>query len=72
MQFDPWVGKIPWRREWHPTGVFLPGETHEQRSLAGYSPWDHTESDMTERLFHFQNNNGGDNNNNNNLEVAAL
>ena len=33
------VGKIPWRREWQPTPVFLPGESHGQRSLAGYSPW---------------------------------
>ena len=38
--FDPWVGKIPWRREWLPTPVSLPGEFREQRSLAGYSPWD--------------------------------
>ena len=37
--FDPWVGKIPWRRKWQPTQVFLPGKSHEQRSLAGYSPW---------------------------------
>ena len=37
-RFDPWVGKIPWRREWQPTPVFLPGEYHEQRSLVGYSP----------------------------------
>ena len=37
--FDPWVGKIPWRREWPPTPLFLPGESHGQRSLAGYSPW---------------------------------
>ena len=37
-RFDPWVGKIPWRREWQPTPVFLPGKSHEQRSLAGYSP----------------------------------
>ena len=36
--FDPWVGKIPWRRKWQPTPVFLLGEFHEQRSLAGYSP----------------------------------
>ena len=35
MQFDPWVGKIPWRRKWHPTLVFLPGRSHGQRSLAG-------------------------------------
>ena len=36
---DPWVGKIPWRREWQPTPVFLPGKSHGQRSLVGYSPW---------------------------------
>ena len=35
-RFDPWAGKIPWRREWLPIPVFLPGETHGQRSLAGY------------------------------------
>ena len=34
-----WVGKIPWRRDWQPSPVFLPGESHGQRSLAGYSPW---------------------------------
>ena len=49
-RFDPWVGKIPWRRKWQPTPVFLPGESHGQRSLAGCSPWGHKESDMTERL----------------------
>ena len=36
--FDPWVGKIPWRKAWQPTPVRLPGEFHRQRSLAGYSP----------------------------------
>ena len=36
--FDPWVGKIPWRRAWQPTSVFLPGESHGQRGLEGYSP----------------------------------
>ena len=36
--FDPWVGKIPWRRAWQPTPVFLPEESNEQRSLEGYSP----------------------------------
>ena len=40
-QFDPCVGKIPWRREWLPTPVFLPGEFHRQRSLVSYSPWCH-------------------------------
>ena len=48
--FDPWVRKIPCRREWLPSPVFLPGEFHGQRSLVGYSPWDHRESDMTEQL----------------------
>ena len=46
--FDPSVGKIPWRRKWQPTPVFLPGESHGQRSMVGYSPWGRTESDMTE------------------------
>ena len=46
----PWAWKISWRREWLPTPVFLPGEFHEQRSLAGYSPWSHKESDKTEWL----------------------
>ena len=36
--FDPWVGKVPWKKEWQPTPVFLPGDPHGQRSLAGYSP----------------------------------
>ena len=48
--FDPWIGKIPWRRKWPPTPIFLPGEFHGQRSLAGYSPWGRRESDMTRRL----------------------
>ena len=37
--FNPWVRKIPWRRKWHPTPVFLPGKPHGQRSLAAFSPW---------------------------------
>ena len=48
--FDPWVRKIPWRREWQPTPVVLPGESHGQRNLVGYSPWGHKESDTTEWL----------------------
>ena len=48
LEIDPWVEKIPWRREWLPTPVFLPGEFQEQRSLAGYSPWSRKESDTTE------------------------
>ena len=47
-RFNPWVGKIPWRREWQPTPVFLLGASHGQRSLAGHSPWDHKESDTAE------------------------
>ena len=53
--FDPCVGsKILWRRKWHPTPVLLPGKSHGQRSLVGYSPWGHKESDRTEGLhIHF-------------------
>ena len=47
-RFDPWVRKIPWRRKWQPTPVFLPGESHGQRSLAGCSPQGHRESGSTE------------------------
>ena len=47
--FDPWVGKIPWRRAWQPTPVFLPGESHGQRSLAGYIPRGLKKSDTTEQ-----------------------
>ena len=43
--FSPWVRKIPWRRQWQPTPVFLPGESHGPRSLMGYSRWGHKESD---------------------------
>ena len=50
--FDPWVGKSPWKREWLPIPVFLPRDFHGQRSLAGYSPWSHGESDKTEWLTH--------------------
>ena len=49
LRFHPWVGKTPWRRAWQPAPVFLPGESHGQRSLAGYSPWGLTESDTTEQ-----------------------
>ena len=46
----PGLGKIPWRREWLPTPVFLPGEFHGQRNLVGYSPWDRKESGTSEGL----------------------
>ena len=48
-KFNPWVGKIPCRKEWLSTPVYLPGEFHEQRSLAGYSPWGCKELDTNER-----------------------
>ena len=44
------VRKIPWRRKWQPTPVFLPGESHGQRNLMGYNPWGHKELDTTDRL----------------------
>ena len=52
LRFNPWVGKIPWRREWQPTLVFLPGESHGQSGLAGYSPRGCKESDTTEATEH--------------------
>ena len=53
--FDPWVRRISCRRKWQPTPVFFPGQSHGQRSLAGYNPWGHKESDRTEHicLFYF-------------------
>ena len=53
-RFNPWAGKISWRRKWQPTPVLLPGKSHGWRSLVGYSPWGCEESDTTEQLhFHF-------------------
>ena len=46
--FNPRIGKIPWSRKWQPTPVFLPGESHGQRGMVGYSPWGCKESDMRE------------------------
>ena len=48
LGFVPWVGKIPQRKAWQPTPIFLPGESHEQRSLVGCSPQGRKESDTTE------------------------
>ena len=48
-RFNPWVRKVSRRREWLPTPVFLPGESHEQRSMGDYSPWGRKESDTSER-----------------------
>ena len=55
--FDPWIGKIPWRREWQPIPVPLPEKFLGQRSLEGYSPWGCKESDTAEQLtlwLHFR------------------
>ena len=49
-RFGPWIRKIPWRREWLPSPVYLPGEFHGQRRLESYSPWGRRESDPIERL----------------------
>ena len=52
--FNPWVGKIPWRRKWQPTPVLLPGESHGWKRLAGYSPWSHKErTEVTEHARTF-------------------
>ena len=51
-EFNPWVGKIPRRKKWQPTPVFLPEKFHGRRSLVSYSPWDRKESDTTKQL-HF-------------------
>ena len=48
--FNPWAGKVPWKRAQQPTPVFLPGESHGQRSLVGYRPWSRKDSDATEQL----------------------
>ena len=50
--FNPWVRKVPWRRKWQSTPVLLPGKSLGPKSLVGYSPWEHKESDTTEKL-HF-------------------
>ena len=50
-RFHLWVGKTLWRRQWQPTAVFLPGKSHGQRGLVGYSPKGHKESDMTKHTY---------------------
>ena len=50
-RFDPWVGKILWRRKWQPTPVLLPGKSHGWRSLVVYNPWGRKESDTTWKRF---------------------
>ena len=59
-RFNPWVGKISWRRKWQPTPVFLPGKSHGRRNMVGYSPWGHRVGhdwlrDFTFTFFHFLN-----------------
>ena len=58
-QFNPWVRRILWKREWHPTPVFLTGELHGQSSLEDYSPWGQKESHMTEVTQHTCTKKGG-------------
>ena len=50
VMFNPWFEKIPWRRKWQSTLVFLPGKSHGQRSLAGYNSWGYKEVEITEGL----------------------
>ena len=50
LGLNPWVGKIPWKRKWQPTPVFLAGKSHGQRNMTCCSPWGHKESDTTEQL----------------------
>ena len=54
-RFSPWIGKIPWRRRRQPTLVFLPGKSHGQRTLVGYSPWGCTDLGTTEQLHVLEN-----------------
>ena len=52
QMFNPWIGKVPWRRAQQPTPLFLSGESPGQWSLVGYNPWGHKESDTTEVTEH--------------------
>ena len=52
LGFNLWVRKIPWRRKWQPTSGFLPGESHGQRSLVGYSPWGHSWIQLSQLSTH--------------------
>ena len=59
-RFDPWVGKILWRRKQQPPPIFLPEKSHGQRSLVGYSPWGNKESDTTNWLNNSKGNKDGE------------
>ena len=50
LGFDPWVGKMPWRKAWQPTPIFLPAESPRTEELEDYSPWGHKELETTEQL----------------------
>ena len=52
IELNPCVRKMPWRRAWQPYPVFLPGKSHGQRSLVGYTPWGCKESDMADATEH--------------------
>ena len=70
MGSDPWVRKIPWRREWQLTAVFLPGKSHGQRSVVGYSPWGRKEwARVGDCSFHFQE---GNHHNSSDASVAVM
>ena len=49
--FNPWAGKIPWKRKWQPTPVFLPGKSYGQRSLAGYSPRGYSQTQLSNLVY---------------------
>ena len=49
-KFNPWIRKIPWRRKWQPTIAFLPGKSHEQRNLAGYSLWHNLATQQQQKM----------------------
>ena len=51
-RFDPWIGKIPWTKKWKLILVFLPGKSHGQASLVGYTPWGSKRSDMSDWAQH--------------------
>ena len=53
-ELDSWAGRISWSRKWQPASVFLPGKFQGQRSLVGYGPWGHKESDMIEHTHLLQ------------------
>ena len=53
LRFNLWVGKVAWRKKWQPAPVFLPGKSHVQRSLVGYSPYGHSQTLLSDYTFTF-------------------